>query len=83
MGEYLKSSNKTVIKVFKELEDANLIVQKSQGQGKAYKIYVIDIYSEDKQVENLYRTNGKNTAKVLEFLQPNNIGKKYNTLLLS
>ena len=77
MGEYLKSSSKTVIKVFKELEDAKLIKQENQGKGKAYKIYVADIYSKDKQEEKLHIGNGKNTSKVLEFLQPNNINKKY------
>ena len=51
MGEYLKSSSKTVIKVFKELED--------------------------EQKEKLHITNEKNTNKVLEFLQLNNIDKKY------
>lgn len=34
MGEYLKSSSKTVINVFKELENANLIKQESQGKVK-------------------------------------------------
>ena len=77
MGEYLKSSSKTVIKVFKELEKAKLIKQENQGKGKAYKIYVVDIYSEDEQKEKLHITNEKNTNKVLEFLQPNNIDKKY------
>lgn len=60
MGEYLKSSSKTVIKVFKELEDAKLIKQEKQGKGKAYKIYVVDIYSKDKQEENLHIGNEKN-----------------------
>ena len=77
MGEYLKSSSKTVIKVFKELEKAKLIKQENQGKGKAYKIYVVDIYSEDEQKEKLHITNEKNTNKVLEFLQLNNIDKKY------
>ena len=49
MGEFLKSSSKTVIKVFKELEKARLIKQENQGKGKAYKIYVLDIYSEDEE----------------------------------
>lgn len=75
MGEYLKSSSKTVIKVFKELENANLIKQESQGKGKAYRIYVVDVYSDDK--ENLYVSEVKTTDRVLEFLQPNNIDKKY------
>ena len=44
MGKFLKSSSKTVIKVFKELEKARLIKQENQGKGKAYKIYVLDIY---------------------------------------
>ena len=59
MGEYLKSSSKTVIKVFKELEKAKLIKQENQGKGKAYKIYVVDIYSEDEQKEKLHITNEK------------------------
>ena len=42
MGENLKVSSKTVIKIFKELEEANLIKQENQGKGKAYKIYVVD-----------------------------------------
>ena len=37
MGENLKSSAKTEIKVFKELEKAKLIKQENQGKGKAYK----------------------------------------------
>ena len=47
MGENLKASSKTVIKVFKELEEAKLIKQENQGKGKAYKVYVVDIYSKD------------------------------------
>lgn len=84
MGEFLKSSSKTVIKVFKELENAKLIKQENQGKGKAYKIFVFDIYSEDEQKENLHTTSGENENKVLEFLQPNkiyknNINKSYST----
>ena len=37
MGENLKASSKTVIKIFKELEKAKLIKQENQGKGKAYK----------------------------------------------
>ena len=59
MGEFLKSSSKTVIKVFKELENAKLIKQENQGKGKAYKIYVLDIYSEDEEKENLHIGNRK------------------------
>lgn len=58
MGEYLKSSSKTVIKVFKELEKAKLIKQENQGKGKTYK-NVVDIYSEDEQKEKLHITNEK------------------------
>lgn len=76
MGEFLKSSSKTVIKIFKELEDAKLIKQKNQGKGKAYKIYVVDIYSKD--MEKLQDSNEKSTNKVVEFLPSNNINKKYN-----
>lgn len=47
MGQNLKASSKTVIKVFKELEKARLIKQENQGKGKAYKIYVVDIYSDN------------------------------------
>ena len=65
------------LNVFKELEDAKLIKQENQGKGKAYKIYVTDIYSKDKQEEKLHIGNGKNTSKVLEFLQQKNINKKY------
>lgn len=36
MGEFLKSSSKTVIKVFKELENAKLIKQENQWKEKAY-----------------------------------------------
>ena len=81
MGEFLKSSSKTVIKVFKELENAKLIKQENQGKGKAYKIFVLDIYSEDEQKENLHTTSGENENKVLEFLQPNKIykNKSYST----
>ena len=84
MGEFLKSSSKTVIKVFKELENAKLIRQENQGKGKAYKIFVFDIYSEDEQKENLHMTSVKNETKVLEFLQlnkiyKNNINKSYST----
>ena len=84
MGEFLKSSSKTVIKVFKELEKARLIKQENQGKGKAYKIYVLDIYSEDEEMENLHTTSGENKNKVLEFLQLNKIYKNkinnsYNT----
>ncbi len=64
MGEYLKSSSKTVIKVFKELEKAKLIKQESQGKGKAYKIFVADIFSEDKEGEKLHIGNAENTNKV-------------------
>lgn len=78
MGEYLKSSSKTVIKIFKELEEAKLIKQENQGKGKAYKIYVIDIYSKNVVEENLHSTTVKNTNNVVEFLQPNNTNKKYN-----
>ena len=79
----MKSSSKTVIKVFKELENAKLIKQENQGKGKTYKIFVLDIYSEDEQKKNLYTTRGKNENKVLEFLQPNkiyknNINKSYS-----
>ena len=81
MGEFLKSSSKTVIKVFKE--NVKLIKQENQGKGKAYKIYVLDIYSEDEEKENLHIGNRKNTNKELEFLQPNkiyknNINKNYS-----
>lgn len=76
MGENLKSSGKTVIKVFKELEKAKLIKQENQGKGKAYKIYVVDIYSKD--MEKLQDSNEKSTNKVVEFLPSNNINKKYN-----
>lgn len=76
MGEYLKSSSKTVIKIFKELEEARLIKQENQGKGKAYKIYVVDIYSKD--MEKLHIGNEKSTNKVVEFLPSNNINKKYN-----
>ena len=84
MGEFLKSSSKTVIKVFKELENAKLIKQENQGKGKAYKIFVFDIYSEDEEKENLHTTSGENENKVLEFLQlnkiyKNNINKSYST----
>ena len=67
MGEFLKSSSKTVIKVFKELENAKLIKQENQGKGKAYKIFVLDIYSEDNQNKNLHTTSGENQNKVLDF----------------
>lgn len=50
MAQYLKLSSKTVIKVFKELEKAKLIKQENKGKGKAYKIYVVDIYSEDEEL---------------------------------
>lgn len=73
MGEKLKASSKTVIKVFKELEEAKLIKQENQGKGKAYKIYVVDIYSKD--MEKLQDSNEKSTNKVVEFLPSN---KKYN-----
>lgn len=77
----MKSSSKTLIKVFKELENAKLIKQENQGKGKAYKIFVLDIYSEDEQKENLHTTSGENENKVLEFLQPNKIykNKSYST----
>ena len=75
MGEFLKSSSKTVIKVFKELEKARLIKQENQGKGKAYKIYVLDIYSEDEEMENLHTTSGENKNQVLEILHPNKIYK--------
>lgn len=83
MREFLKSSSKTVIKVFKKLENAKLIKQENQGKGKIYKIFVLDIYSEDEQKKNLHTTRGKNENKVLEFLQPNkiyknNINKSYS-----
>lgn len=78
MGEYLKSSSKTVIKIFKELEGASLIKQEDQGKGKAYKIYVNDIFSGDKDMERLHTGSAKSTNKVVEFLPPNNINKKYN-----
>ena len=74
----MKSSSKTVIKVFKELENAKLIKQENQGKGKAYKIYVADIYSEDEQMEKLHIGNEKSANKVVEFLPSNNINKKYN-----
>lgn len=74
MGENLKASSKTVIKIFKELEEAKLIKQENQGKGKAYKIYVIDIYSKD--MENLHIGNEKSVNKVVEFLPSNNINKK-------
>ena len=76
MGENLKASSKTVIKVFKELEEAKLIKQENQGKGKAYKIYVVDIYSKD--MEKLHIGNEKSANKVVEFLPSNNINKKYN-----
>ena len=75
MGKFLKSSSKTVIKVFKKLEKARLIKQENQGKGKAYKIYVLDIYSEDEEMENLHTTSGENKNKVLEILHPNKIYK--------
>ena len=75
MGENLKASSKTVIKIFKELEEAKLIKQENQGKGKAYKIYVVDIYSKD--IENLHIGNEKSANKVVEFLPSNNINKKY------
>lgn len=78
MGEFLKPSSKTVIKVFKELENAKLIKQENQGKGKAYKIYVADIYSEDEQMEKLHIGTEKSSNKVVEFLPSNNINKKYN-----
>lgn len=83
MGEFLKASSKTVIKVFRELEIAQLIRQESQGKGNTYKIYVSDIYSEDKTKEKLHIGNGENTNKALEFLQlnkiyKNNINKSYS-----
>ena len=77
MGEFLKSSSKTVIKVFKELENAKLIKQENQGKGKAYKIYVADIYSEDEQMEKLHIGTEKSSNKVVEFLPSNNINKDY------
>lgn len=43
MGEYLKSSSKTVIKVFKELEKAKLIKQENRGKLKLIK-YMLLIY---------------------------------------
>lgn len=76
MGENLKASSKTVIKIFKELEEAKLIKQENQGKGKAYKIYVVDIYSKD--MEKLHIGNEKSANKVVEFLPSNNINKKYN-----
>lgn len=76
MGENLKASSKTVIKVFKELEEAKLIKQENQGKGKAYKIYVVDVYSKD--MEKLHKGNVKSTNKVVDFLPSNNINKKYN-----
>lgn len=42
-------------------------------EGKAYKIYVVDIHSEDEQKEKLHITNEKNTNKVLEYLQSNDV----------
>ena len=72
MGENLKASSKTIIKIFKELEEAKLI--KQENQGKAYKIYVIDIYSKD--MENLHIGNEKSVNKVVGFLPSNNINIK-------
>ena len=59
----------------KELEEAKLIKQENQGKSKAYKIYVVDIYSKD--MEKLHIGNEKSTNKVVEFLPSNNINKKY------
>ena len=78
MGENLKASSKTVIKIFKELEEAKLIKQENQGKGKAYKIYVVDIYSKD--MEKLHIGNEKSANKVVEFLPSNNINKNINML---
>ena len=67
MREYEKTRSKTHIKVFKELEKAKLIKQENQGKGKAYKIYVVDIYSEDEEKEKLHITNEKIQIKYWNF----------------
>ena len=51
------------------------MAKRNHGKGKAYKIYVLDIYSEDEEMENLHTTSGENKNKVLEILHPNKIYK--------
>ena len=73
MQSNLKISNKTTINTFKELVSNKLIYEISQGRGKAYKIYVVDIF------EN---SSVKTTPEVVENLHTNNISinKYFNNI---
>jgi len=85
MQDNLKVSNKTTINAFKELVTNGLIYEVSTGKGKAYKIYVVDIFQDSsvnstaELMENLHIGDVKTTHEVVENLHTNNISiNKYS-----
>ena len=90
MQDNLKVSNKTTINAFKELVSNGLIYEVSTGKGKAYKIYVVDIFEDSsvnstpEPVEKLHISDVKNTDEVVENLHTNNISiNKYSNNIFS
>lgn len=80
MQDNLMTTRKTVISIFKQLEELKLITQIEQGKGLAFKIYLTDIfsnqYTKNKVVENLHITSGKITPPLVEKVYLNN--NEYN-----
>lgn len=90
MQDNLKVSNKTTINTFKELVTNGLIYEVSQGKGKAYKIYVVDIFEDtsvnatSEPVKKLHIGNVETTHEVVENLHTNNISiNKYPNNIFS
>lgn len=76
MQDNLSTTRKTVISIFKQLEQLKLITQIKQGKGLAFKIYINDIftneYTKNKVVENLHVTSGESTPPTVEKVYLNN-----------
>lgn len=77
----LHISDKTCTKVFKELVDAKLLLEKSQGKAKPKLLYPAQMIHDTKfdnlNRKNYYSRNGNSTTYETENLRPNYTDNKY------